>query len=458
MATEFKLIRIISLLIIVLSFINHANAADTQKNLSAYDEGIYTKSENVAPGEDITFYYYVNTPTIPKIDQFQPENQSWKTIHRLETIPASKEYRKCTPQTGCNWQDNFIYEIPSTIEPGIYRASIASKEGSKRFSFFTIYSNQRREVLYLIDYQTPCAYNIYSGGSFYGRTNNNGELISGGVISGRRTYSCNRPNVFGDFSGKPFPRPRKGLDSIAMLSQISRKWHNKINYYGLSASSPLTIDLLKKHKLIIISGIFEYMSRSQHEIIVQYLKEGGRLILNAREYIYGTVEINSYRNELNFIHYSYKRKENYPHDLFGVSLSPNRWVESGTKTKLMHILEPKHTIWDGDHIERGDALFKVGPLTAGGYVSVDSNSGKRCLASEFVTCKNSIVLAEARWISKASNTSAVIALVRIGKGLILVTPGAYFTHATDKISQRLKSRMLDYMLRVRMSSIDENYK
>ena len=270
---------------------------------------------------------------------------------------------------------------------------------------------------------------------------------------GLKKYGCNRPQVFvavlkddmhmWNMNEKTTFPPYEGLPFLHDIAGA-----HDLDYYAIDPGSIFDLGFIQAYKVVVLNDSFEYMTVQQIEALRAYVKSGGRLLLNVREYSYSIVsqtpgnviELLGYRHALPGMHQM--------HEFFGVGITPGRWIEwASPHAEPLKVIAPNHPLFeDIEFTAAGTPILTPTPLTVGGWVRNDSRGVRRCLVAKYVDCTNSVVLAETRWISPVANTSMVIAAVGQGKGYAVIMPGIRFSHSKEPAADAIRKNILAKIL------------
>ncbi len=459
-----RLIKAVTLNVLMIHFLFGAGLWAGSQNLPRmsetfpkFTEGIYTNKYTYFPGDEIQFHVFVKRDFFsPSIEVLDLRKRIWKAVHEFTKIKApeiGQPFRHCSASDGCRWANPIRFTIPRNWNSGIYRFVFQNSHSEKRIGHFIIATKDpQNSLLYFVDFQTPCAYNLYGNASFYSTILNDGTWIS----SGSNSYSCRRPLVVGSKKkdGKAHlyqPKIEKlpWIWTPQFLLDISEKV--EMDFAAIEPATPKKKELLKQYEAIVLNGSLEYLSQVQISPFKHYVTGGGKLIMNAREYGYGMVELDSQNGKMKFIGNRHTLLSlEAIHDFFGFALTPPRWINTSSHNEFVpvKVIDARHPIFNGLNLVAGDILFESGAVGVGGEVITDQSTEKLCLFGKNVNCENSIVLAEGKWKNEKSNSSIVIALVRQGKGYIFTAPGIYFSTSEIHTMKKLRQRIVPFMLKL----------
>lgn len=321
------------------------------------------------------------------------------------------------------------------------------------------------------DTQTADAYNVYGGGSLYGRFNHEGRWFRHEPFdqaSLRRpvvrshTYDC-----FAQRIQPPHLQPheeeyfRLRLESWVRVAYVS---NCSLQSFGL--------EYLQAYPVVVVVGTQEYWSHDQMRLLQYYVLQGGALYLSSAEFGYGAIRFEQDGEAIRFfldpaddplsrsapknvatVRTLVSRQQNF----FGVSLEVGQGLGSSNEFSPLTVARSRHPIFHGLGFSDGDPIAGVNGLAPGAWIETSSGGGLH-VASSAIPSEQIDVLATAahppltEWGAPGSSfcpshpsysrvseipeyTYAVLALVRQGRGTMFIGPGGWFNsphpHNTD---------------------------
>lgn len=419
-----------------------------------HSEGGYTDKRTVLQGEAITFYIANALESFPlEIDLFVATSgprPNWRTVKTFQRLTGNAPDSPCNVQLGCNWKSTFRLTIPENWASGIYRASFPVKLGpGPRFVDFVVAEKTKdSDILILADAQRAFAYNAYAGQNFYASFDKNKKWTS--RIKGVH-FSFRRP-MAGTSAGAGSSPPNSFLNlSFVNYSLTSRLLtvFGKIAFITNDRMENLSLDYLQKYKMIFVHGSQEYLSRSQIDLLKNYVRKGGNIFYSAREFGYGLIRLDKKNDRMIFARdpkhdplfskdpgrvtsYIYKLREHGlpthdPGSFFGVTMEIWKQVEGESKSPF-YVIKDGSWVFTGTGYKNGNTILEVRGLMSGAWVEQGAD-GRYCITSSRIDCDRVEILALSsphfvpRWKpSKNWKVRAILALIQHGKGKVFIAP------------------------------------
>ncbi len=262
------------------------NEYDTVIN-SAYIEG-YTDKQSYFPGETIRYYIHCLKKSY-SIELYRIGKEHQLLFSEQNIIAERQNYLCHSYATGCNWNNNFSFEIPLEYSSGMYSAKLIDIAGNSAWVTFIIKPIEpNSNILVLASTNTWQAYNAWGGGSFY-------SYLINDDLPNAANVSFLRPN--------PNARPIKSDKNMHLADAESYllEWMEKENItYDSYADIDIhnDVSLLSKYKLLIIHVHPEYWSQRMLEYLKEYLDNGGNLMYLGGNGLHWKVVMNTEMNIL----------------------------------------------------------------------------------------------------------------------------------------------------------------
>jgi hypothetical protein len=416
-----------------------------------YAEGGFADRRTVFPGDSLTFYVASYLHSAPAGIVRMGDDGRPRPMTKLELTAMNSPEAACTPGDGCDWKPTTTFEVPPGWPSGWYRLTFPVREGEQvRYVDFVVASRKpTARALFVLDYQTAEAYNVYGGASFYGRFDATGRWYGRGAdctysISFRRpllrshTYAASADRI-----ATPVWRPHEG-DGL-------RKWLDTrmdLDYVSNDALERLGSAFLARYPLVVVTGTQEYLSDAQISLLSDYVRSGGNLLLGSTEFGYGVVR----HDEPDRLVYTAVRDHSAEFaDFFGISWEWGKRLEA-RGFQPMRVVNAEHWAFRDSGFVDGDKMSNVAGFAAGAWV-VRRSDGRYCLASSRLPCDQVELLAVADYphiepVDGHAQTSGILALVRQGAGRILVAPAWIVAQHESSYDTRTKIVMANVVDRL----------
>lgn len=384
----------------------------------------------------------------------------------------------CTPQEGCNWEVTYPLTIPDDWPSGYYvlEFPVMHSPIPRHVDFIVAEREPSAPILFVVDFLTAEAYNVYAGASLYGGFEASGVWTAAAMsnqISFRRPLV--RSHTYGDA-----PRITKPV-WIPHREEGFRLWlaeRFSLAYISNDALEFVSEDYLEQYSLLVIAGIQEYWTNKMVSVLESYVRNGGNLYLSATEFAFGAVRFEQDGEVIRFfprgsddpiLAFSPSQVATYRaatanlEDFFGVSLEQGKGLGFGEQLAPLTVINPINWAFEGTGYERGDTLTLIKGLTVGGWVR-QRGGGRYCIVSSTIPYEQVDVLAIAPYppldtqferqiyirLDERLNyvtekipktTFAIVALIQQGKGMMFVAPGDWFNmphaHGYDTRTQKV---------------------
>lgn len=432
-----------------------------------YAEGGYADRRTVLQGADITFYLASALSCFPaRILQAvgKPGTAAhFRLVMDLGEMCGNSPDIWCSPQWGCQWKPTYTLTVPVEWPSGYYILQFPAQRGPKQrqVDFIVAEREPAGRVLFLVDFLTAQAYNVYGGQSLYG-----GFVLSGAWVAALKATQVS------------FRRPLLQSPSYADADRIAdpmwtphaeepfRAWladRFKVAYLSNDALEEFGLEYLKKYRLVVIAGVQEYWTQPMVDHLEAYVQQGGNLYLSATEFAFGIIRFEQDRQAIQF-YYDPRNDPLYAvstdrvatfsasisnlEDFFGVSLEQGKGLGISDQFEPLTVVNPAHWAYGQTGFSAGEVLTPIRGLGVGAWVR-RGEDGRYCIVSAAIPCEQVEVLAVASYppldtrfeedidirldgtldyatATIPETTFAVVAVIRQGEGTLFVAPGVWW--------------------------------
>ena len=457
-------------------------------------DGGYAWPQQVEPGDSVSFFLCDNLRGQKfEILKLKEKHVPGEIVETLEAHPSpSNNIKNCTASKGCEWTSTVTFTIPKNWTSALYKGSFHCGENEKEL-FFAVgpNPNQRGKILYLHDWTTLNAYNLYAGKNVYSYLSRKGLINMGSdlarEVSGE--FSLARPLsphwIEWPVNGSGPPKAHKkvllsGLRWVEMLSSYPEKTDVMMNSFLVDMNQ----EEINRYKVIVVANMQEYLSHGFFEKIKAYILSGGYLIIAGNEF--GFRYIRYGKNKRSF--FSYLSVFNDPflkskpslaaidaglisdlYDFFGIGFQHGIGFSFKKVSRAFEVADKSHQYFKGVNIEDAETMGHVLPWSPGTLLI--EKSGRYCIQSSSIPCKDVSVLGFAKvsrdsepitccprfrekmkriWgderyfrVPKNEFIYAPLMEVRKGKGRFLIVPHEVLRNPMKTNAKRFYTNVLD---------------
>jgi hypothetical protein len=458
-----------------------------------YSEGGYTDKRTVLQGDEIRFYLANTLERFPARVLRATGYLKFEVMRSIPSLTGNSPGRRCTPEEGCEWDLTLTLTVPREWPSGWYRLEfpVGLSREPRYVDFIVAEREPSSPLLFIFDTQTAQAYNVYAGGSFYGRFDEEGRWSRGERKEIQATrLSWLRPVVRAHTYEQERDRIRDPY-WIPHEEEAFRAWLDErfdVAYASNDALTALGPEYLARYRAVVVVGTQEYWSNAQVRLLEAYVLAGGNLYLSAVEFAYGTVRFEGDGNT--FVFYKNPLEDpllaTQPSEVatlraatantglfFGVSLQPGVGLADSDQFARLIVADASHWAFEGLGYKTGDELAGVRGLGIGTHLQMGPY-GTLCIV--WLPCEQVSVLAAAEYPSYRSEsegrrdalihgerkfvlaeasefTHAVVALIRQGRGSIFVAPGGWFNSPHAQNQDPRVRQLIERVLRAFVSGV-----
>ncbi|MGE5683461.1 MAG: N,N-dimethylformamidase beta subunit family domain-containing protein [Bacillota bacterium] len=169
-------------------------------------------------------------------------------------------------EKGCNWPVSFRLAIPESWAPGVYMAKFPNLKGDgPSYALFAVKEKSpgsHSKLLIVMPDFNWAAYNFWGGKNVYDENSTDGKRAH--RVTFNRPYNSN------------------GLSEFKWYPYKLLAWLEK-NGYAYEAASEKDIhynpEFIKNYDVVVQVGHDEYYTRSQRESMLNFINQGGRLVI-----------------------------------------------------------------------------------------------------------------------------------------------------------------------------------
>lgn len=343
------------------------------------------------PEERVDFYFMLQEPQEDlQIVRLYPEPK--EVVAKITANRMNNTYSQCSYDKGCNWQSVASIEISRLWKSGVYSAVRKNENSVKPFGApFIVYDKNPADVLFVFDWNTINAYNIYAGASPYAYMSKNIVYKMGRFPNKKEApteFSFKRPQANFHFDDNGFRK--KNFDFTLSWLTLFANEQSSASVITNTKFEDLSGEQLQKYKVVFLSAVQEYVTKKFIDTIEQYIKRGGFVVLVGNEFSFRTIRLSKNESFFFFPQPSIDPMNGIDKNQLASDLSPHRDIESffGASIKYgrtfiarkngghpFRFVNKKHTLLKNIELDSTEKLHSVTDWSLGAVLKKDSYGG-----------------------------------------------------------------------------------